>query len=141
MSYFTQTDLEVLIPPGWVVEALDDDADGAQDATLFSELQTVIEGRINGKLGQRYAVPITAGLADDFLRDCAVHMAAAVLYKRRGLYAQFPYVDELEDLTTTLNAIARGEEPLAPEADREEPSVSAITENTKARNSGGRLNL
>lgn len=141
MSYFTQTDLEVLIPPGWVVEALDDDADGSQDATLFSELRTVVEGRINGKLGLRYTVPITSGIADDFLRDAAIHIAAGILYARRGLMDRFPYASELAEITARLNAIAAGELPLAPEADRAKDSVTAITDTARARNSGGRLNL
>lgn len=139
MAYFTQTDLEVLIPAGWVVDALDDDADGTQDATLFSELQTVVEGEINASLGQRYTVPIAAGVADDWLRHAAVHLAAFQCYARRQAMEFFPYAATVEMIRERLERMARGEEALAPGADREEASVTAITEDRLTHQSGGGL--
>lgn len=132
MSYFTITDLNALIPAGWVTEALDDDRNGAQDQ--FSAVQALAEGKVNGWLGMRYAVPVDTSAANapaDFLRHAASIIAAGLCYTRRGKEAVFPYKAELDSVNAALRDIAAGKLPLFTEQDRKRPSAEIIGEDSR----------
>lgn len=129
MSYFTQTDLEALIPPGWLTEGLDDDADGTQDA--FAGVQQLAEDEVNGELGRRYAVPFdtsgNVGLAS-YLRSLCVHIAAEIVYERRGTVLPEARATKLAELRKRLARIATGEEPLSPQVEPERNVIEVISE-------------
>lgn len=141
MSYFTLTDLEALIPPGWVVEALDDDADGDSDALLFDAVRSAAEAEVNGKIGRRYAVPLTpaegSSLAQ-WLQHAASMLAAGICYKRRGADAwqQCPYQDEIKDIRKDLDKIASGDMPLDVGEERAVDSAEIISETSRVNSTG-----
>ncbi|MCW0218224.1 MAG: DUF1320 family protein [Prosthecobacter sp.] len=128
MAYFTQDNLAALIPEGWLTEGLDDDSDGTQDA--FAKVQTLAEARVNGVLGQRYPVPFAAGNAglDAFLLDVSAHVAARLVYQRRGMLAQFPFADDYSELWKRLGRIAEGLDPLSPVIEPANDAVAIIGE-------------
>ncbi len=128
MAYFTQDDLSALIPDGWLTEGLDDDSDGTQDA--FAKVQRLAEARVNGVLGQRYAVPFAPGNAglDAFLLDVTAHVAARLVYQRRGMMEKFPFAGELEVLWKRLGRIAEGLDPLSPAIEQVNDTVAIISE-------------
>ncbi|MBB5037112.1 phage protein Gp36 family protein [Prosthecobacter dejongeii] len=128
MAYFTQDDLSALIPEGWLTEGLDDNSDGTQDA--FTKVQRLAEARVNGVLGQRYAVPFAPGNAglDAFLLDVASHVAARLVYQRRGLLDKFPFAADFEILWSRLGRIASGEDPLSPVIEQVNDTVAVISE-------------
>lgn len=132
MSYISQSDLEALIPPAWLVEGLDDDADGTQDA--FTAVQTAAENQINGLLALRYAVPIdttgNAGLAA-FFTALASHIAAEMIYARRAQAEAFPHAATLKALREQFHRIVNGEQPLNTEVERAESAITAITEDSR----------
>lgn len=114
MPLFVQSDLEALIPPEWLVEALDDDANGTVDA--FTAAQTWAEDRIKAKLGPRYGLPLPTGtVIDAVLKDIAVMLGVKACYARR------PSTKIGEDLAKdigraqdALDALASGTHPLSP---------------------------
>jgi phage gp36-like protein len=132
MAYFIQSDLEALIPAAWLVEGLDDDANGAQDA--FTVVQTAAEDEVNGALGIRYSVPLdTTGKAglESFLRSLCAHIAAEMIYGRRGQTERFPFEAKLKAMRAQLAKMAAGELPLSPEVQRETAAIVAITEDSR----------
>lgn len=134
MSYFSQSDLSALVPESWLTEGLDDTGDGTQDA--FTKVQTLAEARINGTLSARFATPIdtsgNSGLAA-FLLDLGCHLAASIVFKRRGMKAEdFPFKDDLTRLLDRLDRIAGGSEPLSPVIDRSADSAEIISEDSRA---------
>ncbi len=139
MDYFTFAELTALIPEGWLVESLDDDASG--NAELFSEVQDSAGNAVNAMLSLRYAVPVPA---TPFIRRAALLIAAETCYARRGQVERFPYCEELNGkdgqkggIRHMLEQLARGEMQLSPTVVAARPSGSVITE--RSRTSGGRL--
>jgi len=141
VSYFVLSDLEALIPPGWVVEALDDDADGESDALLFDQVRDMAEAEVNGKIGRRYAVPLSpaegSSLAQ-WLKHAATMLAAGICYKRRGAdaWAKCPYIDEIEDIRKDLAKIAAGDMPLDVGEERAVESAEIISQDSRINSSG-----
>jgi hypothetical protein len=132
MAYFAQSDIEPLIPPAWLVEGLDDDGDGSQDA--FTAVQTAVENLVNGMLALRYEVPITvsgnAGLTAFFTALCS-HWAAEMIYARRGQQEAFPHAATLKALRDRFDAIVSGREPLNISTERHESAIAVISEDSR----------
>lgn len=119
MPLFVQSDLEGLIPPEWLTEALDDDADGTQDA--FTAAYNWAAGRIEAKLGPRYGLPLPTGtVIDAVLKDIGIMLGVKACYARRpsakmseDLAADVAKaVEALEQLATGKHALSPGLEPV-----------------------------
>jgi len=141
MAYFTLANLEALIPPGWVVEALDDDADGESDVLLFDAVQAAAEAEVNGKIGRRYSVPLSPAAGSSlaqWLQHAASMLAAGICYKRRGAdaWTACPYRDEIEDIRKDLAKIAAGEMPLDVGEERAVESAEIISQPSRVDSSG-----
>lgn len=137
MPYFTLTDLNALIPAGWVTEALDDDRNGSQDQ--FATVQALAEGQVNALLGMRYSVPVDTSAANapvDFLRHASATIAAALCYARRNKETLFPYKEELKAVRDQLHEIAAGKLPLFSGQDRALPSAVLIGEDSRVYSQG-----
>lgn len=137
MAYVTQSEIEAELPPAFLVEALDDDGDGSEDAGLWDKVEASVAETIDGILGQRFAVPFSAPV------PAVVKMAARVLvlellYFRRSITPN-PWEKRAQDIRAKLGRIADGDEPLTPGAERVNQSVSAITEAAKTTNGNGNL--
>ncbi|HEY1048228.1 MAG TPA: phage protein Gp36 family protein [Prosthecobacter sp.] len=131
MAYFTQDDLSALIPEGWLTEGLDDDSDGNADA--FAKVQRLAEARVNGVLGARYSVPFAPGNEglDAFLLDVSAHLAARIVYQRRGMLEKFPFAEDYKTLWERLARIAAGTDPLSPVIEQANDSVAVISEQSR----------
>ncbi len=131
MAYVTKADLDGLIPPQFLLEALDDDQDGQEDAGLWDKIAQQAADAVDALLGQRYTVPFAAPLPP-LVTQAARVFAASALYRRRGhTDERNPFAKEGERLSTKLSRIGQGLEPLTPGADRAEDSVSVISEDAK----------
>lgn len=136
MSFFTQTDLEGLIPPDWLTEALDDDANGTQDA--FTAAQSWAEGRIKAKLGPRYGLPLPSNdVIDAVLKDIAIMLGVKACYARR------PSVKISEDLATDIRRaqddlakLASGTHPLSAGLEPIKPPAVIISETALSHHPG-----
>jgi len=131
MAYLTKADLDGLIPPQFLLEALDDDQDGVEDVGLWDKIAQQAADAVDALLGQRYTVPFTAPLPP-LVAQAARVFAASALYRRRGYTDdRNPWGKEAERLSVKLSRIGQGLEPLTPGADRAEDSVSIIVEQAK----------
>jgi phage gp36-like protein len=136
MPYVTKADLEGLIPPQFLLEALDDDGDGAEDAGLWDRVAAQAGEAVDALLGQRFAVPFASPLPA-LVSQAAKIFAASALYRRRGMTSdRNPFAKEEERLSVKLSRIGEGKEPLTPEADRAQDSISVISEDAKTYPAG-----
>src|SRR5690349_11810379 len=130
MDYFIMTDLVGIIPGKFVIEALDDNEDGAADTDVFTQLQTDAKSRVHAALGPRYSTPFSNPLPDIVVESAKV-FAAEQCYTRRGKDAPAALTARVKDLESRLQKIGAGEMPLDPDIDRDQASASAITEDSK----------
>lgn len=131
MPYVEKADLEGLIPPQFLAEALDDNGDGAEDPGLWDKVAAQASDAVDALLGQRFEVPFAAPYPP-LVSQAARVFAASALYRRRGYTAdRNPFAKEEERLAVKLSRIGAGQEPLTPDVDRAQDSVSAITEDAK----------
>jgi len=124
MSYFTQADLEALIPAGWLAEGLNDSATASTEEEVaaaaaegFAKVAALTEAEVNGTLSARYAVPMdtanNAGLAA-FLKNLCVLIAVEIIFDRRGREMTKSRLERLANDRKRLASIACGEDPLSP---------------------------
>ncbi len=132
--YTTRAEIEAELPPREILRALDDNADGVEDTGLFNQLLANAAADVDAILGQRYEVPFTSDVPPIVVRASRL-LVLAKLYARRGV--EFPQAKELEAVLAKLDRIANGEEPLAPEAQRANGSVSIIVEDSRVHSESG----
>lgn len=132
--YVALTDLQAIIPPAFLTQALDDDSDGVIDA--WTAVQAAAERAVNAALGVRFTVPFTDPIPP-IVAEAAFLFAAEACYTRRGVeFDQNPFGKSASTMRATLRQIAAGEMPLAPTIERQKPSVSVITEPARTAGSG-----
>lgn len=128
MPYVAKSDLDGLLPPQFLLEALDDNADGVEDAGLWDKVAAQAQDAVDALLGQRFAVPFAPPLPP-LVSQAARIFAASALYRRRGFGAdRNPFAKEEERLSVKLSRIGQGLEPLTPDVDRAQDSISVIEE-------------
>lgn len=141
MPYVAQADLENLIPADFIVEALDDDADGSADTGAWDQVAAAAARQIDGYLEQRYALPLDTPYPN-LVTEAAVVFAAEILYQRRGMHGdKNPFARRADRLRASLADVASGESPLTYATDAGKPSISIISENAgTVPASGNKLN-
>jgi phage gp36-like protein len=139
--YVTMTDLSGMIPLPFLVEGLDDNADGAADASVWSQVAADVSAVIDGKLGGRYTVPFTNPLPA-IVVSAAKTLAAEQIYTRRGRTDADgrlvnPFTKQANDVRAQLDRIAAGADPLDPSKNRQQPSATVITGPSKTASTTG----
>jgi len=141
MPYHTRDSIaKADIPPSFLLDALDDDRDGVEDAGLYDQLAENASAEVDGYLEGRYGVPFTAPLP-------ALVVTASRIFCLEGLYARRgftrksdppnPWTGRADDIRKRLDRIAAGEEPLF--VDKSGPSVDVVTEPSRTHSAGGRM--
>lgn len=126
MPYVTQADLAEL-PDDFLIEALDDDNDGAADSGAWDLVAAQAGEAVDAYLGARYEVPLESPYPP-LAKQAAKVFALEILYERRGQTGdKNPAKTRAEEYRRLLRDIAQGKVPLAPELNREKPSAAAIT--------------
>jgi phage gp36-like protein len=127
MSYVVRADVEAIIPPQFVTEALDDDGDGMEDEGLFAALAESVDTEIDGQLSRRYSLPLVNPPAS--LRSGAKSLLCEALYQRRGISADMnPFAKAAADFRAWLREIATGGAQLVVGTAPAKPPISVISE-------------
>jgi len=136
--YFTQDDIAAEMPPEFLLEALDDDADGVIDAGLWDKVVASASRKVDAALGQRFTVPFT-GTIPALVKEAAIVFCLETLYRRRGFGEEEtnPWITLANSVRKKLTRIGNGEEPLTPTVKKPTPSVSTVTEPARTTSSRG----
>jgi phage gp36-like protein len=127
VSYFTRAALETIIPPAFLVEALDDDGDGVEDSGLYDSLAAEAEAAVDEFISRRYSVPISPVPA--MVANAAKIFAAEMLHQRRGQYGEKnPFSARANAHRTTLEMIATGDITFGPTTAPAKSPISIVTE-------------
>ena len=117
------SDLTGLIPGKFLIEALDDNGDGAADSAVLDQViadaGSLVDGIIGGPLGN----PMPAKVV-----NAAKFFAVEILYKRRGKEESNPYKKNADAARADLADVANGKSVLVPTITPGKPSITAITE-------------
>lgn len=138
MSYTTRAAITAKLPESFLVEALDDDNDGVEDAGLLDQIITDATVEIDGYLEGRYTLPITPAPA--LLRTACLTIVLADLYARRGVADEAnPWKKPATALRTRLERIAKGEIPLVARVEKADAAVTVVTEPARTHSASGGL--
>jgi hypothetical protein len=149
MPYVVQSDLSADIPPQFLLQALDDDGDGVQDAGLWDLISQQVSDAIDAHVGVRYRVPLvpdevkypaTSGYPPIIVNAARV-LAAEKIYGRRVGDEKNPWVGRANAVREQLSLISKGKLPLDPDDQRADPSASIITDRLQTQPCGSRLAL
>lgn len=137
--YITIDDVKPLIPNGWLVESLDDDADGTQE--MFDAVRDAAEGGVNGMLATQFTVPVPSPENYPFLNHVTALEAARICYNRRGYEEKgFPHHESWLLAWKRLDQIGKGELQLGPTtqgATLARPRGSVITGPARTHSTSG----
>lgn len=140
-AYTTQSEIEASIPPAYLRQALDDDADGAADDGLLGQVIANASNEVDAILGQRYTVPFSSPFPAVVAAATRIFVLET-LYLRRGHSGEAnPWEARAKDIRARLSRIGKGEEPLSPDHEREHSSVSVISGDASTHSSSGRVSL
>ena len=136
MPYVAQADIEGRIPPGFLLQALDDDNDGVADA--WDSVASAVGAYIDGVLGGRYEVPFTGTLPAAVVTAAQI-LACEMCYSRRGVTADAnPWTAQADAIRGVLNKIAEGKAPLTPGKKPVNPPGKLISEDSRLYDPAGR---
>ena len=81
MPYITQAQIEAIVPPPVLTDALDDDQDGQRDPGMLDQIIANASNACDALICSRYAVPFATPPAS--LSRAALCLAVAMIYGRR----------------------------------------------------------
>lgn len=138
-DYFIMADLSAELPGKFLIQALDDNKDGAEDTSVFAAIQASVKNEIDGKVGQKYDVAQFGVNPPALVKSIALVLACETLYRRRGVSDKDnPYGKRATDARAKLEAIATGKQLLYPQAKATNASGTVITTDAKTVSKSGR---
>lgn len=112
MAYVTRAQVEAKIPAQLLLEALEDDGDGLEDAGLFDELVDLASQEADGLVSTIYPVPF-ADPAPAAIRTAAFVFTCEAVYQRRGIDADSnPWTKQANWWRNRLGKVGEGEMPI-----------------------------
>lgn len=140
--FYTSLDqVKAKLPMSFIVEALDDNADGVLDLEVWEAVAGDAADQVDGRLGMRYAVPFDPDALEPIVKSSSLMFVLETLYQRRGFGTEEtnPFLVGARAARKELSDIGAGTVPLTPEKQRPRRSVSAVTEPARTSSSRGHL--
>lgn len=110
-DYVTLDSLRALLPAQHILEALDDDNDGAEDAGVWETIAAAAQEGVDGLLSGRFSVPFVEPVPS-LVRQAAKIFAAEIIYQRRGIKAdENPWTAQAKVLRTRLAELGDSDAP------------------------------
>ncbi|HTJ78535.1 MAG TPA: phage protein Gp36 family protein [Rariglobus sp.] len=142
-AYITRSQLNALVPPQFVLQALDDNSDGVEDAGLFDQILANAQLEIDGALGKRYTTPFQNPIPA-IIANATLIFVGEALYTRRGYGDEAkpnPFATRAKDIRADLAEVAAGKVPLYPTLNRAKPSGTVIADKAKTSSPAGRTSV
>lgn len=138
MPYVTLSQMKAALPPQITSQLLDDRGSGAADALAWAQVVAAVTQEIDGKLGQRYPLPLDP--VPDLVGNYAFVLTAELLFQRRNFYDKAnPWTERAKGVRHALQAIADGDQPLTATAPAASKPARVISEPAKTVSSAGNL--
>lgn len=137
MAYtVSQSELHAVVPAQVILEALDDDGDGAIDAGLWDSVCLDADRQINSRLAPRYATPVDP--VPDLVIEAKKVFIAEAIYARRGVSAEAnPWSDRAASMRKRLESIGAGKEELTAGKPSTRPAGALIEEPSRLYQGSG----
>lgn len=138
--YHTRASINADVPVEFMLEALDDDRDGEEDAGLYDQLALNASEAVDAYIGSRHPTP-WAGDPPALLSRASRVFCLESLYTRRGYSKETepknPWASLADALRARLGRIADGTEPLV--VDQSGPTIDVVTEPSRTTSASGRM--
>lgn len=138
MPYVTLAQMKAALPAEITDQLLDDAGSGVADPNNWPAISARVTEEIEGKVGQRYTLPITHATGLQLLGQFAFVLAAELIYQRRGYFddtnpwsARAVAIRGDADQKGQLDKIASGEQPLFAAAPSAAPAGAAFVESSR----------
>lgn len=141
-AYVARAQIEALVPPAFLLEALDDDNDGNEDAGVFDAIVEGAQQEVDFFLGAVMAVPFTGTIPAGASHAAKIFVLEA-LYARRGYSADTdprnPWASQAKGMRAKLQRISAGEEPLSPTQEQVSPGVVLVSEPSRTQSRANKV--
>lgn len=141
-DYVTLDSLRALLPAQHILEALDDDNDGAEDDGVWDTIAAAAQEGVDGLLSGRFAVPFSAPVPALVLQAAKI-FAAEIIYQRRGVEAdKNPWTSQAKALRLRLTELGDSNAPAPTDFPGVAKAAAVIIGETARTFSGsGRMSL
>lgn len=141
-EYVTLDSLRALLPAQHILEALDDDSDGAEDPGVWLTVQAAAQEGVDGLLSGRFTVPFGAPVPA-LVKQAAKIFAAEIVYQRRGTKAdENPWTTQAGKLRTRLTELGDSDAPAPTDFPGVAKAAAAIiSEPSRTFSGSGRMSL
>ena len=144
-AYHTRASVVADIPAEFLLEALDDDRDGEEDAGLYDAIADNAGESVDAYLGGRFTVPF-AEPVPALAKSASRIFCLESLYSRRGFSEKTdppnPWAGRANEIRARLKRIAAGEDQLRPDPEivaGAAGTTDAVTEPSRTTSSSGRM--
>lgn len=141
-EYVTLDAMRALLPAQHILEALDDDNDGVEDAGVWATIHAAACEGVDGLLSGRFAVPFVEPIPA-LIRQAAKIFAAEIIYQRRGVPAdENPWTSQAKALRARLTELGDSDAPAPTDFPGvAKPAAVIIAEPAKTFSAAGRLSV
>lgn len=116
MGYVVRADIEAEFDDLHLLQALDDDGDGTEDAGLFNSLSASVDALVSSHADMVSQLGLPT-LPATFLRYCARIFMCALLIRRRGAVDEMnPFATPEKEIRSRLERIESGEIDVRPKS-------------------------
>ncbi len=106
MAYVTEEQIKSKVPASMLVDALDDDRDGAPDPGLLEATLQAASSAVDALVGARYAVPFATAPAA--AQEAALVFACEMIFDRRQITERNPFRAQAERWRDRLALVGEG---------------------------------
>jgi phage gp36-like protein len=130
MAYLTQAQIETLIAPAHLNDALDDDGDGQPDTGLLAAIIAQADSAVDGYLAGLFTVPFVTVPA--IVAQASLIFAAEMIYARRiSPSEKNPFTPRADAWRDRLQLIGSGKLPLDAAVVKPNPPGASVTEDVE----------
>lgn len=141
-AYVERAQIEALVPPAFLLEALDDDNDGTEDDGVFDAIVTGAQDEVDSYLGAVTPVPF-AGTVPSLAKVAAKLFVLEALFARRGYSKDTdprnPWASQATGMRAKLGRISAGEEAMSPTQTQVAPGVVLVSEHSRTQSRSGKV--
>lgn len=141
MPYVTLAKLKAGLPADILAQLLDDTGTGVADTAKWNAIVTSVQEEIDGRIGQRYSVPLPDPVPA-VIANAAFVLAAELLYQGKGFFKEHnPWYERAQGIRGTmgvpggqpglLDKLASGEQQLTPTTAPTKPIGGVLIEQSR----------
>lgn len=140
-DYIERAQIEAIVPPAFLLEALDDDNDGEEDSGVYDALVSGAQDEVDGYFAPVVTVPFET--VPPLAKVATKLFILESLYARRGYSKDTepknPWYSQAAGMRARLQRVSSGDERVSPTQAQVVPGVVLVSEPSRTQSSSNKV--